>query len=189
MKNVWMSLILTAAAFGADRPGPDIIVLVHAGNENSSVVAMAEGEAQKMLAEAGIHSQWSGSAAHDRGEAEVIEIVFTEQPDDTCRPGVLGYAMLGLNSGTRITIFYNRVRAHGTEASMPRVLAHVMVHEVTHILEGVNRHSETGIMKAHWTEQDWTRNRFAPMPFADEDLRLLHQWSDLHHHTLLAAAR
>jgi hypothetical protein len=30
-------------------------------------------------------------------------------------------------------------------------LAHVLVHEITHALEGVSRHAETGVMKANWT--------------------------------------
>ncbi len=37
------------------------------------------------------------------------------------------------------------------------VLAHVLVHEITHILEGLNEHSQEGIIKARWTFQDYRR--------------------------------
>ena len=34
------------------------------------------------------------------------------------------------------------------------LLAHVLVHEITHVLEGVDRHTGQGVMKARWTEDD-----------------------------------
>ena len=54
------------------------------------------------------------------------------------------------------------------------------MHEITHVLEGVNRHSETGIMKAHWDTMDWRTMRHSFLPFADEDLRLIHAWIKRH---------
>jgi hypothetical protein len=53
------------------------------------------------------------------------------------------------------------------------VLAHVMVHEITHILQGVSRHSESGIMKARWTNNDYQEMMFQPLPFAPEDVKLV----------------
>jgi hypothetical protein len=49
----------------------------------------------------------------------------------------------------------------------------VMVHEITHLLEGVCRHSESGIMKAFWTDEDKSGMRGHPMPFAAEDVELI----------------
>jgi hypothetical protein len=56
---------------------------------------------------------------------------------------------------------------------LPHLLAHVLVHEITHILQGVARHSETGIMKAHWTPVDYRQMLVHPLPFAPEDVQLL----------------
>ena len=51
--------------------------------------------------------------------------------------------------GTHIVILFDRVRKMQPNY-VPAVLAHVLVHEVTHILQGIQRHSESGVMKAHW---------------------------------------
>jgi hypothetical protein len=54
------------------------------------------------------------------------------------------------------------------------VLAHVLVHEITHVLEGIDRHSATGIMKAHWNYNDYLEMRRKPLPFAHEDVNLIY---------------
>jgi hypothetical protein len=53
------------------------------------------------------------------------------------------------------------------------LLAHVMTHEITHVLEGINRHSETGMMKGQWTETDY-RAMAAGLRFAPVDVALIH---------------
>ena len=97
--------------------------------------------------------------------------------------------MLGQQSGTRIEVFYNRVRASRGNNEIVAVLAHVLVHEITHIVEGVNRHSETGIMKAHWDGCDHQLIRSSSLPFAEEDLRMIHAWVERHNQVLLAGVR
>jgi len=57
----------------------------------------------------------------------------------------------------------------------PALLAHVLVHEITHILEGVARHSETGIMKANWTLRDYYDMQTKTLQFASEDVELIHR--------------
>jgi hypothetical protein len=56
--------------------------------------------------------------------------------------------------GTHIVIFYDCVRKVRPK-KFSVVLAHVMVHEVTHILQGICRHSASGVMKAQWDEEDF----------------------------------
>jgi hypothetical protein len=54
----------------------------------------------------------------------------------------------------RIVVFYDRIaKGSAREGAGPR-LAQVLVHEITHILEGVKRHSGSGVMKARWAEWD-----------------------------------
>jgi hypothetical protein len=57
----------------------------------------------------------------------------------------------------------------------PALLAHVLVHEITHILQGVDRHSETGVMKARWTTADYVQIRAQPLPFTDWDIDLIQE--------------
>jgi len=41
-----------------------------------------------------------------------------------------------------------------------------MVHEITHILEGMNHHSASGVMKAAWASHDYFLMSGGPLPFA-----------------------
>jgi hypothetical protein len=53
------------------------------------------------------------------------------------------------------------------------VLAHVMAHEITHLLEAVSWHSETGVMKARWDADDFIRMAITPLSFEPEDIDLI----------------
>jgi hypothetical protein len=56
----------------------------------------------------------------------------------------------------------------------PSVLAHVLVHEITHVLEGIDRHSATGIMKDRWDDNDYFEMRRKPLRFAQKDVDLIY---------------
>ena len=53
------------------------------------------------------------------------------------------------------------------------LLAHVLVHEIAHILEGVNTHSESGIMKALWSDEDLFEMMKKPLTFTASDIRII----------------
>jgi hypothetical protein len=55
------------------------------------------------------------------------------------------------------------------------LLAHVLSHEITHLLEDVNRHSSTGLMKAHWDGNDLMEMSAKPLSFGPEDVDLIHR--------------
>jgi hypothetical protein len=54
------------------------------------------------------------------------------------------------------------------------LLTYVLVHEITHILQAVSRHSQTGIMKAHWSPSDQYDISVNTLRFAPEDVELIH---------------
>ena len=174
---MWIALVMAAAAHGAAHRAADVVVYVHHGTEPPEVIAIAEAQAGRMLAGAGIKLQWELGTPRCHGRAEVIEVVLTAQADDKIRPGALACATLGKNSGPRVEIFYNRVRAAGPAATVPAILAHVLAHEIAHVVEGVGRHSETGVMKAHWVAADFYAMRTGSLPFAAEDVRLIGEWA------------
>lgn len=176
MRKTWIILVLAAAANGTDRHAADVVVYIHHGTEPAEVVAVAEAQAARMLASVGIRVRWELGTPRYQGRAEVIEAVMVEQPDDHFRPGTLACATLGKNSGTRIEVFYDQVRTAGPAGTVPAILAHVLVHEIVHVLEGIDRHAEIGVMKAHWEAADFYAMRSGPLPFAAEDVRLIGGW-------------
>lgn len=72
-----------------------------------------------------------------------------------------------------IVVFLDRVQELNRNGG-PSVLAHVLVHEITHVLEGIDRHSATGIMKARWNYNDYLEMRRKPLVFAQEDVNLIY---------------
>lgn len=87
-------------------------------------------------------------------------------------PSALAYALP--YEGVNIEAFFDRVPGNN-DAERAAVLGYVLVHEIAHILQGVARHSESGIMKAQWDKADFVRMRLVPMSFTEEDVDLIHR--------------
>jgi hypothetical protein len=101
--------------------------------------------------------------------AIMVEIV-TDTPREL-KPGALAFARP--YEGVHIDVFYDRVRAATEPELTPNVLAHTLVHEITHILQGTCRHSDTGVMKARWNHEDYMEMRLKALSFTEEDVRLI----------------
>jgi hypothetical protein len=69
-----------------------------------------------------------------------------------------------------IKVFYDRVRTTVHSQTVPALLAHVFVHEIAHVLQGFSRHSDEGIMKAHWDANDYHLMQSKPLAFTQKDL-------------------
>jgi hypothetical protein len=73
-----------------------------------------------------------------------------------------------------VTIDYGRIRGvAGRVAREQAILAHVVAHELGHILQGTDWHADTGIMKASWRQSDYEDMQRGPLAFTDEDIRLI----------------
>jgi hypothetical protein len=92
-------------------------------------------------------------------------------------PGALGSALPYAPCGTRITVFVDRLRPRLRLAKNPiaqgAILGHVIAHEVTHAVQGIVRHSDRGLMKARWNEDDFWRMDGNPLEYTRVDLNLI----------------
>ena len=104
--------------------------------------------------------------------ANAIRITVNAFTTPSLLPRALAYALP--YEGTHIVVFYDRVQEAVESRRVPILTAHVIAHEIGHILEGVNRHSGTGIMKARWANDDYSQMAWRPLPFASEDVILIH---------------
>jgi len=59
------------------------------------------------------------------------------------------------------------------EPSRPVLLGHVLAHEIGHILQGTDRHSETGLMKARWDSREIMAMDWKPLSFTADDVVLI----------------
>jgi hypothetical protein len=84
----------------------------------------------------------------------------------------MGFAQPGKGM---VTIWYGQIEplSRTWPGLLPLLLAHVLVHEVTHILQGVPRHSDIGVMKAYWNIDDYREMAKTPLPFTELDTRLI----------------
>jgi hypothetical protein len=125
--------------------------------------------ATQMFAGIGVGIEWRHA---DSCPAGALRISFSTSTPAKLMPGALAYALP--YEGTHIVIFYDRVQAAVVDPNgVTALMAHVLAHEVTHVLEGTARHSAEGVLKAHWTEDDYSQMCWKPLKFADEDVVLI----------------
>jgi hypothetical protein len=145
------------------------VYLLDRANDGYMNYSLAETLASRMFAAIGISLEWAKGkpAAETSGPPIIIEVV-TRTPADLM-PGSLAYAVA--YEGSHITVFLDRIAQMRAPSN---VLAHVMVHEITHVLQGVSRHSATGVMKEMWTVGDFGGMRLRPLPFTPVDIDLIY---------------
>jgi len=77
--------------------------------------------------------------------------------------------------GSEITLYRDRIERFMADHPADRsiLFAYVLAHELAHVIQETDRHSASGILKAHWTGADYTEMRFHLLAFAEEDARLI----------------
>src|SRR4051794_5677648 len=144
MKTIWFFLLLATPAAAVE------IRVCTVDGLASVVQSVARAQAAWMLQKAGVTVRWQQRDCR-------IEIRFASGIPATSHPGALAFAEPFGEGVRRITVLYDRVRflAERRPGLEPRLLAHVMVHEIGHVLMRTDAHSATGVMKAHWTADDY----------------------------------
>jgi len=173
---------LVVSSPAADEPkqptgGPRVIIYTHYDPKTpQAVLGRAKLIATSIFASIGVPVVWRSGVIHQiGGEGAVsIEMQLDAQMSAEFHPGALAYAVPQVNSGTRIHVFIDRVLEGRFPSTAGNLLGYVMVHEITHILQGIERHSAEGIMKANWDEHDRREMFRRKLPFAAIDTELIH---------------
>jgi hypothetical protein len=154
---------------------PDVTVCLR----NSIVATPGSVERAKMLARnmfasAGFKIVWR-SPGSDTPPGIVVDVTLDSGETAEEDSSALAEAFPFAGSTGHITINYSRVRTSAgiSRELEPLLLAHVLVHEITHVLQCLDRHADTGVMKAHWSSEDYYEMRWKPLPFTPEDIELL----------------
>ena len=123
----------------------------------------------RMFASADIAVHWHNwPHTGERNPYRTIIVQLKQNTPDGFHPGAL--ALTKPFEGVHITIFYDRIQRMDLPSLTCRLVAHVMVHEITHLLMGIERHSATGVMKARWSWDDFYQMKQHPLPFEPEDV-------------------
>jgi hypothetical protein len=151
------------------------------GRERSVIVCMeigpdglvrttAQPAVSRIFAEIGVQIEWARDARACVVDEGIVVSLSYETPSNKY-PNAWGYALP--YERTHMVVFYDRVQKTIGETGAKNLLAYVLAHELTHMLQGVNRHSATGIMKAAWDRGDYFDMGRGALRFAPEDVRLL----------------
>src|SRR5579871_2177307 len=78
-------------------------------------------------------------------------------PLDSATSEALASARIVGSGGAEIVVYQDRLErllaGHQTIAGVGA--AYVLAHELAHVMQGEARHSQAGILKAHWSEEDY----------------------------------
>jgi hypothetical protein len=166
--------MMAALAAGAQAGQPQQKVTIYvqdSANVPSEVRIPAQRLASQMFAGIGVTLEWStGKPVRSSSEWLVVVELVTRTPPDL-KPGAMAYALP--YEGVHIRVFFDRI-APAPAPDRARLLAYVMVHEITHLLQGIDHHSDSGVMKAHWTDADLYEMRYKSHVFAAEDVALIY---------------
>jgi hypothetical protein len=163
----WMAGTLAHAG----QPGQKLTVYLRDRvNTPNTVRVPAKALTAKMFAEIGISLEWCTKESEQGSPQPPIIIELVTGTPESRLPGAMAFALP--YQGTRITVFFDRIKTANYPST---VLAHVMVHEITHLVQGISRHSDTGVMKARWAAKDFSEMQFMPLPFAAIDVELIQQ--------------
>jgi hypothetical protein len=175
-----MSAAVMAAMVGTNAWAGSIpvvkrqVTVCMSGIGNVALENWAKVVASSIFAGIGVKIAWHSPSNCPR---EGILITLSNNTPVGLHPGALAYAQP--YDGTHVVVFYDRVK--NQPGILPLVkgpfvaslLGHVIVHEVSHILQGLVRHSESGVMKSQLTGVDYAEMCGKPLQFTDEDVMLI----------------
>ena len=149
-------------------------VVAKSSADSTLAVAFAQRLASEIFAGIGVKLEWHDGVPGDKAFcADTLTTKIDPSPPSSASLSALAYATVGSRQAVAIHILYDRIKANRSPELQRKLLAHVMVHEITHVLEGIARHSSEGIMKAQWDDSDYKAMTKHPLPFAEEDIRLV----------------
>jgi len=126
----------------------------------------------------------------DPHEQEANLVLYTERRDvcrarrdialrlrasapDGMRGAVLAYSHPFAPGGVNVTVFLDRVEAAALQQRRPMslLLAHVIAHEIGHVLLRSTEHSKGGLMSSHWNEHEFSLMPIGALLFSREQSR------------------
>jgi hypothetical protein len=137
---------------------------------NANMMYRGQATAAQILKQAGVRLEWRGDESTCAGGRGLVVTVSRATPVDQ-HPGALAYAQPF--ERTHVVLFYDRVLTAASPAVTPYLLGHVLAHEIVHMLQGVEQHSASGVMKARWDNRDYADMQRAQLKLTQDDIDLI----------------
>jgi hypothetical protein len=170
MAMITMAAMLAGSAWAGSKPyGQRLVICLEDGQHAG--VESATARASTMFLTAGVKLEWHGEVSFCKGNLDAMVVSLMTSTPKTFHPGALAYALP--YEGVHIQVFYDRIAQSDPDLA-PSLMALVIVHEITHILQNIDRHSASGIMKAVWTSSDYTLMKRGQLRFTALDVVMIH---------------
>jgi hypothetical protein len=194
MGSQWTMVVLLAAigsgsTYAGEKTQTTVYVSeVYLSNRDGSCDLLGTGKvvASSLFARIGVRLHWhegelpaAQSSTGDGAIQKLIGVHTLARAPESATPEALATARIVGSSGTEITVYKDRLQrflAHSTLARQAGAgIGYVLAHELAHAMQGVARHSELGILKAHWSNVDFEEMVFRKLAFTDLDVELIHR--------------
>ena len=129
----------------------------------------SQDEVARIFADAGLGVEWT-----ETGSRFTVQIVPMALGYSKASAPVMGVALRSPNPATA-RIFFKEVKdfAYAWHADISTLLAHVMAHEIGHLLLPYMPHSATGLMKAEWDKALVREAAAGSLTFTDAQIKRL----------------
>ncbi len=184
MKLQFATLILTVAvqsgfsqstfsqsSFNQPRPAT-VDIYVNSRDDSGRLLAPGTTLASAIFKKIGVRLDWHKGEM--RPSPNAIAIRTMEKAPASATPG----ALAGSDPlRAEIAVYKDRLEylLEGHRTLVRVVVGYVLAHELAHAMQGVARHSESGILKAHWSNLDFHNMEFHKLVFTATDVELIHK--------------
>jgi hypothetical protein len=179
MTNTWTTVaLLSAMSLTATMRGDDskvgiVVQLNYDYSVPPTTVYRAKALATRLFAKAGVPVAFS-SHQDKRDKQPRMEFQMYIQTETLGEVNSSALARsFPFRSNGQVQIYYSRIANYNPAESRPAVLAYIMVHELTHVFQGVKRHSENGVMKETWDREDFKKIEKATLEFDQTDVVMI----------------
>ena len=153
------SLLMAVAI--PDRPVVEVFIPSFMDRNLNRAFGQARGIVDEAYAEIGVQVVWRSinrapsGCAKKPGHRQIVLELLSGNPTDR-NASALAFAKPYLEEGPCVTLLIDRLKVEvdRNPQSTGMLLGHVLAHEIGHVLQGIARHSETGLMKERWSERE-----------------------------------
>jgi hypothetical protein len=177
-----------APAMGTGQPASAKEVTLYITNGHvvpAAMLARAQQTATGIFAGAGVRLQWklgdpkrkpAGPAAGPAQCAIEIRVDFLLTAPEDVSPWAFARSFPLQTKELRIDVLVDRFGPvlRTQPLLVAPLLGHVLAHEIAHALQGVNRHSEAGVLRARWNKSDYRQMQRQLMEFDQANAQLIH---------------
>ena len=171
---------LMAAAPGNDQPVVEMFLPNVIDRNMNQALGRARGIVQAAYADIGVQVIWRFGKTSPSGcekKPGRRQIVF-DLRNGTAKgrsADALAFANPYSHQGPCVTLLMDRLKAEAERnpETTGILLGHALAHEIGHVLQGIDRHSESGLMKERWSNREVRDMWSARLRFTAYDAELI----------------